>query len=68
MTVIYFGGIRFIVEQDENDRFGVRCLNIVSEDGQTRLVATKDIRENYWLLSNGQRFDDAEEVWIKQER
>lgn len=65
MTVIYFGGIRFIVEQDEHDRFGTRVMNIVS--GDIRLVATKDIRENYWLLSNGQRFE-MEEVWIKEEK
>lgn len=64
MKFIYFGGIKFIVEQDEHDRFGTMVMNIVS--GDIRLVATKDIRENYWLLSNGQRFDEGE-VWIKEE-
>ena len=66
MTVIYFNNVKFLVEQDEYDRFGTRVMNIVSEIGNTYLVATKDIRENYWLLSNGQRFEDND-VCIKEE-
>lgn len=66
MKVIYFGTVKFIVEQDERDRFGVRCMNIISTDGQIRLVATKDIRENFWLLSNGQRWDVAD-VLMREE-
>lgn len=66
MTVIYFGTVKFIVEQDERDTNGMRVMNIVSTDNSVRLVATKDIRENYWLLSNGQRWN-MEEVWMKEE-
>lgn len=55
-----------MVEQDERDRNGMRILNIVSVEGSTRLVATKDIREKYWLLSNGQRWDEGD-VCIKEE-
>jgi len=66
MTIMYFGPVRFLVEQDERDRNGMRILNIVSVEGSTRLVATKDIREKYWLLSNGQRWDEGD-VCIKEE-
>ena len=65
-TAIYFGTVKFIVEQDEFDRFGMRIMNIISSEGGSRLVATKDIRESYWLLSNGQRWE-SEDVFIKTE-
>jgi len=66
MTVMYFGGIKYLVEQIENDRNGITIVNIVTPDSSSRLVATKDIKENYWLLSNGQRFEEGE-TWIKEE-
>jgi len=49
------------VEQDENDRFGTRVLNICSQDHSgDYIVATKDINEDFWLLSDGRKFDDID--------
>lgn len=66
MKVIYFGTTKYLVEQEENDRHGITAMNIVSADGDQYLVATKDIKETYWLLSNGQRFEDCD-VCIREE-
>jgi hypothetical protein len=66
MRYIIFGGMKFIIESDESDRFGLRVLNIISPDTNLRLVATFDIRENNWLLSNGQKWEVGE-TWIVEE-
>jgi hypothetical protein len=67
MKVIYFNKVKYIVESEEHDRHGMTVMCICSEPPRSEyLVATKDINEGYWLLSNGLMFEEVD-VWIKEE-
>jgi hypothetical protein len=65
MTLVFFGGIKFIVVKDERDRFGFRTIHLNSPDGLSVLFATHDIRTNYWFMSNGQIWT-VDEVIFKE--